>query len=474
MELLYGRKASRLELYRAKLTPEALPKLADELAKHSEISALVLDFCDFRKGHAAQLKDFLKALKHINTLSLRCLKLDKEGYNALAAGFHSSQQLVTLDLYGLGFTAPTLALLASALATSFSLQSLDLSSNQMTLEMTKILSDGLLKKSQKLAKLMLDSSSIDANNIAPLCEGLRASKSIASLVLSNNLFQSEEEAKCVGLLLEETQKLEHLDLSQVFFSTKSWAVLGHSLATNISLRALILDSNKIERDDFKPLAEGLAKQKGLRELSLVDNALEEGCGEGLSAILGASATLETLNLKCNFLGEKGVIPVLQQLRHNFTVKILNLRKNQLKVPGGRAIAEYLKDPAAAVEDLDLSCNELADAGVSLADALRQNKTLRKLNLTDNILADDFAQGFSDMIKENETLEVVQLENNNISNEGAQILAAGVQFAKGLHTLNLESNTLTQFGALTILRARLLNIRVKVISSEVKQFITSLT
>ena len=89
-------------------------------------------------------------------------------------------------------------------------------------------------------------------------------------------------------------------------------------------------------------------------------------------------------------------------------------------------------------------------------------------MSDNELEDSFAKELAEAMKTNCTLEVILLESNRIGDAGAEALAAGLQHAKRLNTINIDNNAISRTGALMMLKARLLNLKVKVISSAAKQ------
>lgn len=472
LSILYGRKAGRLDLYRANLKPESLSLLAEELNAYPNLTELILDFCDFRRGFAKAMQEFVPKLKHVTVLSFRCAKFDKTAMDALISGVKEHARIVSLDMYSTGLTADPLARLGAALSSSSAIVSLNLSSNKFDAECAKALSSQLLKNTSSLQELQLENSSLDELSTPALFEGLIANKSVRTLVLSNNLFQ-ESDAAQMKAYLSSTKVLESLSMGSIFANNDSWKSIGEGLAANSSLQTVSLESNKIETPDLHAMIPGLSKHKSLKQLMLGDNGLDDTSGKDL-AELALAPSLETLNLKCNFLRVQGVAPLLIALRGNLRLKTLNLRKNQLRNEGAKAVAEFLQDVGCATEDLDLSSNMIEESGgVAVAASLTANKSVRTINLSDNGLGDEFVAALAGTMAENNTLEVIVLENNRITNNGAKSLADGVLATKSVHTLNIENNGLSQFGALTVLRARLDNLRVKIVSSEVKQFITSL-
>eukprot|EP00659_Diplonema_papillatum_P011388 gene11388-17519_t len=70
-----------------------------------------------------------------------------------------------------------------------------------------------------------------------------------------------------------------------------------------------------------------------------------------------------------------------------SVTSVDLRNNDITDDGAAAIAEYLEDPGASLEELDLSHNKIGDPGfIHLLAALRRNTALRSLRLDGNLKA----------------------------------------------------------------------------------------
>ncbi len=471
--IMYGKRAQKLDLYRAQLKSDILLGLVEELNKHKNIVDLVLDQANLRKCSPESIIKLLKELKYIKSISLRCAKMDRPALEGLYAGLKGNQRLLFLDLYATGLTGENITALSTAISTSFSLQTLDLSEVKMDKETLKQLCTIFLRKTRTLQTLMLDSIGLDAEGAKELCECLAQNDSVKKFSLANNLFQEEQAGEVSGLLAKN-QVIEQLNLAGIFANDKCWALIGKGLGGNKKITSLVLDGNNMESSDLGLMSDALGKHKSLKTLSLADNGLDEAAGTIVGSFVAASRSLEEINLKCNYLCAQGVEAIMNGLKTNVGVKILNLRKNTIGKEGAVFIASYLRGSPSFLEELDASSDGVEEAGgMEIMNALKENKSLKKLLLGDNGLADEFATAMAGMIKVNATLEFLSLESNLITNKGAQIISEELGSAKGIHTLNIENNVYTQFGALAVLRARLTNLRVKVITSEVTHFVTSL-
>lgn len=101
--------------------------------------------------------------------------------------------------------------------------------------------------------------------------------------------------------------------------------------------------------------------------------------------------------------------------------------------------------------LDVAVNNCAADGDregvrALMRALERNTTLRVLNLRGNDLTPEMAGDVAEMLLENETLRVVNVGYNKIYNEGAWELAEALSENAGLRGLDIQRNEISDEGA----------------------------
>ena len=98
-------------------------------------------------------------------------------------------------------------------------------------------------------------------------------------------------------------------------------------------------------------------------------------------------------------------------------------------------------------ELVLKHNEITSVGAAiLANALRTNTTLQKLNLGYNRLGDNGVQSLAaSLIKDNTTLTKLHLQSNGISRQGAAHLATMLRSNRTLLHLALDENNIGDSG-----------------------------
>ena len=110
------------------------------------------------------------------------------------------------------------------------------------------------------------------------------------------------------------------------------------------------------------------------------------------SIMGRSPSLTHLDISQCHLGVKGIKTFAAGLKHNATLKWLNLFRNLVDVDGARYMAEALR-VNKKLEYLDIGFNRIRDTGLrALTDAIADNydSKLSKLGIRANFITD---QGF---------------------------------------------------------------------------------
>jgi hypothetical protein len=144
------------------------------------------------------------------------------------------------------------------------------------------------------------------------------------------------------------------------------------------------------RDRMSPLQTG-----PLPDTSLLDEYKQfclnfgikpnSGLLKSLPSVVGDFAT--TINLDLNYIGVKGVQPLLQILKRNRGLKLLNLKDNNLENNEVRALVNVLlTDSGNSLTHLDLSNNPISLAGGSaIMDLVTHKKTLTTVVLRGTLI-----------------------------------------------------------------------------------------
>ncbi|KAN0065602.1 hypothetical protein ACQY0O_000725 [Thecaphora frezii] len=160
----------------------------------------------------------------------------------------------------------------------------------------------------------------------------------------------------------------------------------------------------------------------------------------LLADLPRVGNLLTLDLKSNDI-RGGVAYLAQALKKNRTLRVLNLSDNQIEMPGLVAIAEALKYNST-LETLDMSHNPCSGPGLegitTLRTAFTLNSNLKRLFLNGTDLSSEGAIALAEFLPEAKSLIHLDLaENFDIDIAGVMALAVSVRMNKSLRCLDLN-------------------------------------
>ncbi|KAM5129445.1 NACHT, LRR and PYD domains-containing protein 12-like [Mantella aurantiaca] len=313
---------------------------------------------------------------------------------------------------------------------SFILQSCR-ETEEVNLSSCNIQSEGLRKLIPALhtiKRLRLEYNDLTDSFCLHLASGIRNNQTLRSLDLSDNNLQSHFSDLMVALT---TSRIEELHLRNNNLTGSSCPQLASGIRNNQTLRILDLCDNYLNGTHFRDLmaalitsrieefhlrnnqltdsscpylASGIRNNQTLRMLNLSDNNLEGPHFNYLMAAL-TSSRIEELHLRNNYLTDSSCPDLASGIRNNQTLKILNLSDNNLK-------SCHVSDLMAAlatsrIEELHLDKNRLTESFCHhLASAIRNNQTLRKLNLSANSLEGPY---FSDLIEALTTSRIEELQ-----------------------------------------------------------------
>ncbi|KAG2780097.1 hypothetical protein PC116_g16743 [Phytophthora cactorum] len=166
-------------------------------------------------------------------------------------------------------------------------------------------------------------------------------------------------------------------------------------------------------------------------------------GSGSSAIMSGIAMkqLKHLIFSENRLGTKGILTIYRMLENpQINLKSLDLGNNQLGDQAVRTLIQCLLN-RCTLEHLDLRCNHIFHAAVSIGELLRITTPLASLNLSWNNIRGEPAQHLARCMMENLTLTHLDLSDNTLGSNGkaAADLGACLATNKSLRFLDISNN-----------------------------------
>lgn len=197
-----------------------------------------------------------------------------------------------------------------------------------------------------------------------------------------------------------------------------------------------------EKEKLMPLPLGFGTPKGSsRKLRLNGYCLSDRYAEALSSGLKGVRSLESLELKRNQLSEAGSLRILKSVSA-IALREIDLSYNRI---GEKAIWKLIEicnlyDTKLTV--LDLEQTSLKDNEIEiLCRGLRHNKSLRHLNLANNKVKGRGARALGEMLRGNKGLLALDLHWNELGQEGAGAFFDGLAENAALLQLDLSWNAL---------------------------------
>ena len=292
--------------------------------------------------------------------------------------------------------------------------------------------------------------------------------------------------------------LKKLDLSYNILSDNGATVISNCFRCNNSLLELNISHNGITDEITKEIAEAIKINLTLQNIDISRNHITvEGLVYFMKAVKN-NCTLQVVNITHNNVTRSGFTSIkqcIENLQHPIKIyaswnEISWSKKNKLQVLMSRIssscapdsieddiwsykgrdhslyfmfFSECLKEDDT-LQELNLSLsrsqrrriddNITREEARMIGEAIKVNKTLQKLDISNNIISDDIVAAFSDGIKCNISIQELYMSNNYITNEGAKMIAEAIKVNTTLHTLDLRridiNNTL--FFNMTVLTA----------------------
>ena len=165
----------------------------------------------------------------------------------------------------------------------------------------------------------------------------------------------------------------------------------------------------------------------------------------LARAFGSFLTLQTLTLT-PAISEAHVVVLAEALKGNTNLTKLDLSNNYISDQGAAGLAEALKQNTGLAR-LDLASNKIYDDGAAvLAEALKQNTSLTRLYLANNMIRGHGTARLAEALKGNTNLRRLNLSKNQISDQDAAGLAEALKQNGSLTRLDLAGNTIHDDGA----------------------------
>ena len=297
-----------------------------------------------------------------------------------------------------------------------------------------------LSKNMDLEELDASCNNLHSSGIIKLCKRLTNLSKLTKLKIGGNHFTADN----VANLILHNSKLEVVDLSNndlladgiisIFNSMKNMFTLtsgniNHNwitneaatdiasvLSQNIYLKELYLTNNYLESNGIGTLYEGMSNISYLTHLDMSCNKITESdvAACDIALLLFYNLELEELDLSNNLIQAPGAIKIFSTILAHSNLKKLIICKNAITDKAVDAMAQFLSQ-STKLKELDVSYNFLQAVGtVKMFRAIKNINNIVKLNMSNNMINDDTADGRMAILSIVTKLKGVNLNNNKIS------------------------------------------------------------
>ena len=243
---------------------------------------------------------------------------------------------------------------------------------------------------------------------------------VNTLDLTSNQLSGVGTSKILQGLQNASSRVSFLNISSNSVGLEGATAIGMLLNINTAIRMLNLHECNIGNDGLVVLSNGLAANRSLDKLVLSKNQLNEDIALGALGRALQTSKLTILDLSMNKLGSQGLQAL--DLHTNSTLETIELWGNGISITGGIFVSDTLSSLRSKIQNLNLRSNDLGDIGAeSIAFGLEYNRSLRKMWLSSNHIGDEGATHLARALR-GHALESIYLSCCDIGNEGAKAFA----------------------------------------------------
>ncbi|KAM3920511.1 NACHT, LRR and PYD domains-containing protein 12-like, partial [Leptodactylus fuscus] len=360
------------------------------------------------------LEFIMETCTYIEELKLLGCSLDTEGLERLVPGLHNLQ---TLSMARNNLPDTSCTQLASVIRNNQSLKILDLSYNRLSGPHFSDLMAALSSPACRIQELHLSYNHLPDTSCTQLASGIRNNRSLKRLDLSDNSLSGPHFSDLMAALSSPACRIQELRLGYNYLTDTCCTQLASVIRNNQSLKRLDLSNNSLPGPHFSDL---------------------------MAALSSPACRIEELHLAWNTLPDTSCTQLASVIRNNQSLKRLDLSDNRLSGPHFSDLMAALSSPACRIEELHLGSNNLPDTSCTqLASGIRNNQSLKKLDLSNNSL---FGPHFSDLMAALSSpacrIEELHLGDNNLPDTSCTQLAFVIRNNQSLKKLGLSGNRMS--------------------------------
>ncbi|XP_033114456.1 F-actin-uncapping protein LRRC16A-like isoform X2 [Anneissia japonica] len=232
-------------------------------------------------------------------------------------------------------------------------------------------------------------------------------------------------------------KLSHLNLSGNTFTTKKAkpAAIPQSIknffASAMELKVVGLAGNKLPPEVVKEVILAISMNKNITdiELDLSSNELKAAGCLMLESVIACVGNIRSLDISDNDIND-GLASFLDWVCENKTLRVLNVSKNLIRAKSldkvMDAFVKLIQEEELPLENLSMADCHLNYETIVIINALGSNTSLTSIDFSGNNMRDLGAKMLAKALMINSKLEFVNCDRNNITADGYREIANALE------------------------------------------------
>ena len=216
--------------------------------------------------------------------------------------------------------------------------------------------------------------------------------------------------------LKDDNTLKEFDLSniRINISEEGTKNIVEMLQVNRTLLKFNISNHTLSFDAVLALSDSLMHNNTLQELSMAGTGINKDDFKTVINALRLNTTLLSLDVSYNssmFCYDDGAIGISSYLKNNLTLKKLNLKSSYITEHKIDVIMKALS-VNTTLQSLVISCNSICDVGASaISSCLRNNSTLKILDISKCYISSVGLIEIAEALKTNATLQKLDISSN---------------------------------------------------------------
>lgn len=322
----------------------------------------------------------------------------------------------------------------------------------------------------RVKKVYLDWGGIRSVSAIAVANALQHHSSVEVLILRN--YETDMEAIAALCAMLRVTTIKKLCLTSWHSVSKATVAIAKALRHNSSVEVLTLhgvtdveaiaalcvtaikitldlSGRGIRSEDVIAIANILPSNSNVEKLDLSHNRIDIEMARALCAMIHSTAIKKLYLRNCQLVSE-AIVAIANALQRNSSVDVLSLSQNRIDMDAAAALCAMIR---VTIKKISLcGCEMRSEDVVAIANILRNNSRVEKLNLGMNRIDTKATEALSMMLGVNQKLHSFNFYGAGLNDCQVMVLARGLQNNTSLTRLNLARNKIGDDGVRTIVSA----------------------